>query len=109
VFPIWSFRRYKHNGRIKASFCIGICEERSCRREAAESPLPEAVARERLVKTTRQASWMFSGCCGNLWIVEISDDTVTACTSKSCVSSARYIDSPIQTPSLVTPTRDINE
>jgi hypothetical protein len=31
-------------------FCTGVYEERTCAREAEESPLLDAVARERLVK-----------------------------------------------------------
>jgi hypothetical protein len=43
---------------------MGGCEERTCTREAEESPLLEAAARERLVKT---AGWKrLSVCCGAL-------------------------------------------
>jgi hypothetical protein len=34
-----------------SQFCTGVCEERTWAREAEKSPLIEAVARERLVKT----------------------------------------------------------
>jgi hypothetical protein len=45
-------------------FCTGGCDKRTWAREAEESPLLEAVARERLVKT---AGWKrLSGCCGDL-------------------------------------------
>jgi hypothetical protein len=45
-------------------FFTGGCEDRTSGREAKESPLLEAVARERLVKT---AGWKsLSGCCGDL-------------------------------------------
>jgi hypothetical protein len=55
--------------------------ERTWMREAAESPLLEAVTRERLVKT---AGWKrLSECCGDLWIVEISDGAVIGCGSES--------------------------
>jgi hypothetical protein len=53
-------------------------------REAAESPLLEAVAKERLMKT-QQAGKRLSVCCGDFWIVEISGDAVIACSSKLCV------------------------
>jgi hypothetical protein len=64
-------------------FCTGRCEERTWPREAEESPLLEAVARERLVKT-QQAGRRLSGCCGDLWIVGIGDGSVIACSTKSC-------------------------
>jgi hypothetical protein len=51
------------------------CEERTSAREAEESPLLEAVARERLMKT-KQARKRFSECCGDLQSVEISDSAV---------------------------------
>jgi hypothetical protein len=39
------------NWGIRVQFCTGICEERTRAREAEESSLLEAAARERLVKT----------------------------------------------------------
>jgi hypothetical protein len=48
-------------------------------REAEESALLEAVARERLVKT-QQAAKRLSVCCGDLLIVEISGDAVFICS-----------------------------
>jgi hypothetical protein len=55
---MWSVARcYKQGTRlefgqltVKSQFCKGVCEERTWNREAKESPLLEAVARERLVK-----------------------------------------------------------
>jgi hypothetical protein len=52
----------------------GRLKDTTWSREAEESPLLEAVARERL-------SW----CCGDLRIVEINDSVVNACSSESCV------------------------
>jgi hypothetical protein len=61
---------------------MGGCEDRTLARVAEESPLLEAVARERLVKT----GWKRPrGCCCDLLIVEISDGVVSACSSESCV------------------------
>jgi hypothetical protein len=37
--------------QLSVEFCTGGCEERTWAREAEESPLLEAVTRERLVKT----------------------------------------------------------
>jgi hypothetical protein len=53
VFSMWSLPRYYKQGtRLELSqFCTGVCEERTWARQAEESPLLEAVARERLVKT----------------------------------------------------------
>jgi hypothetical protein len=65
-------------------FCMGDCEDRTWEREAEESPLLEAVAKEQLMKT-QQAGKSLSRCCGDLWIVEISGDAVKACNSESCV------------------------
>jgi hypothetical protein len=36
---------------LTVKFCMGGCEDRTRAREAEESPLLEAIARERLVKT----------------------------------------------------------
>jgi hypothetical protein len=48
----WSVPRcYKQGSKlIEREFCTGGCEERTSGREAKESQLLEAVARERLVK-----------------------------------------------------------
>jgi hypothetical protein len=51
---------------------------------AEETPLIEADARERPVKT-QQAGKMLSEYCGDLWIVDIDGRAVIACSSKSCV------------------------
>jgi hypothetical protein len=53
VFSMWSVPRcYKHGSRLVYSqFCTGVCEERTWGREAEESPLLEAIARKRPVKT----------------------------------------------------------
>jgi hypothetical protein len=40
-------------------------------REVGESPLSEAFARERLVKTL-QAGKKLSGCCSDLWILAVA-------------------------------------
>jgi hypothetical protein len=45
---------------VENEFCTGGCEERTLAREAEESPLLEAVAREWLVKT-QQAGKCLSG------------------------------------------------
>jgi hypothetical protein len=37
--------------QLRVEFCTGGCDDRTGGREAEESPLLEAVARERLVKT----------------------------------------------------------
>jgi hypothetical protein len=47
-----------------SQFCAGVCEERTCAREAEESLLLEAAARERLVKTAEWKS--LSWCCSDL-------------------------------------------
>jgi hypothetical protein len=65
-------------------FCsTGGYEDRTSAQEAEESPLLEPVARERLM--TQQAGKRLSGCCGDLWSVEISDGDVITCSSESCV------------------------
>jgi hypothetical protein len=50
---MWSVPRcYKQETVLELNqFPTGVCEERTWAREAEESPLLEAVARERLVKT----------------------------------------------------------
>jgi hypothetical protein len=50
---------------------MGGCENRTRAREAEESPLLEAVARERLVKT-QQAGKRLSGCCCDSWRLEVA-------------------------------------
>jgi hypothetical protein len=49
-------------------------------RKAEESPLLEAVARKRLMKS-QQAGKRHSGCCGDLKIVEINESAVITCSS----------------------------
>jgi hypothetical protein len=44
--------------------------------EAEEPPLVEAVIREQLLKTQQAGKRLSSGCCGDLWIVEIRSGTV---------------------------------
>jgi hypothetical protein len=53
-------------------------------REAAESPLLEAVGREQLLKI-QQAGKRLSDCCGDLYSVEISNSAVITCSSEWCV------------------------
>jgi hypothetical protein len=53
-------------------------------REAKESQLLEAVARQRLLKA-QQAGKKLSWCCGDLWIVEISSGAVSTCSSEWCI------------------------
>jgi hypothetical protein len=43
-----------------SQLCTGVCEDRTCASKAEESPLLEAVARERLMKT-QQAAKGFAG------------------------------------------------
>jgi hypothetical protein len=76
-------------------FWIRVAEGRTWEREAEESPLLEAVARNHW---RRQAGWKrLSGCYGELWIVHISGSTVITCSSE-CVKSSY----PIHTLSTVT-------
>jgi hypothetical protein len=75
VFSMWSMPRC-YNWEVWSvvslvEFFTGGCEERTWVREAEESPLLEAIAREWLVKTQQAGKWL-SRCCGDLWIVEIS-------------------------------------
>jgi hypothetical protein len=54
AFSMWSMPKgYKGKGaRLQLSrFCMEVCEERTSVHEAEESPLLEAAARKRLVKT----------------------------------------------------------
>jgi hypothetical protein len=54
--------------RESVEFCNGGCEDKIWVRKAEESPLLEAFARERLMKT--EYAWKrLSGCCGDLWTV----------------------------------------
>jgi hypothetical protein len=55
---------YKQGTRLELSqFCTGVCEEGTSAREAEESPLLEAVARERLVKTQQAGEDSFIVVC----------------------------------------------
>jgi hypothetical protein len=72
--------------------------------EAEESPLLEAVARERLVKIA--GCKRFSGCCGDLLIVEISDSAVITCSSESCCKVVNKSIHQSKTPSRVTHIRE---
>jgi hypothetical protein len=57
-----------------------VSEGTAWAREDEESPLLEAVTRERLLKT---AGWKgLSGCCGRLWSVKISGSAVITCSSE---------------------------
>jgi hypothetical protein len=51
--------------QLRVEFCTPGCEDRLKAREAEESPLLEAVARERLVKR-QQAGKRLSACAGDL-------------------------------------------
>jgi hypothetical protein len=53
VFSMWIVPRcYKERTKlVDSQFCTGVSEERTSAHEAEESPLLEAVARERLVNT----------------------------------------------------------
>jgi hypothetical protein len=64
---MWPVTRcYKQGTKlVDSEFRTGGCEERTWGREAEESPVLEAVARERLVKT-QQAGKRLSGCYGDL-------------------------------------------
>jgi hypothetical protein len=84
-------RCYKNGTRLELrQFCTGVCEEerqlegsrrseRTSAREADESPLLEAVARERLVNTKQAGKYLEDDVC----IVEISNSAVIACSSES--------------------------
>jgi hypothetical protein len=50
--------------QLRVEFCTGVRDDRTLAREAEESPLLEAVARERLM--TLQGGKMLSRCCGDL-------------------------------------------
>jgi hypothetical protein len=52
--------------QLSVGFWMGGCEGGTWAREAEESPLLEAVAREMLMRT-QQAGKKLSGCCGDLW------------------------------------------
>jgi hypothetical protein len=51
--------------QMRVELCMGGSENRTSAREAEESPLLEAVARERLMKT-KQAVQKLGECCDNL-------------------------------------------
>jgi hypothetical protein len=68
AFSVLSVPRCYKQGKVDLSqFTTRVCEERTSAREAEESPLLEAVARERLVKT------------------QISDGAVIDYSSESCL------------------------
>jgi hypothetical protein len=81
--------------RLIVEFCNGGCGDRTWAREAEESPLLEAVARERLVKT-QQAGERLSEYCGDLRSVEISDSAVITCSYEWSINQ-------FTNPSTVTP------
>jgi hypothetical protein len=61
---------------------MGGCDKRTWAREAEESPLLEAAAREQLLKTLQAGEHL---ACGDLWSVEISDSALIMCSSKWCI------------------------
>jgi hypothetical protein len=63
-------------------FCTGGCEDGTWALEAEESPLLEAVVRERLLKTLQAGEDLASS---DFWTVEISGGAEIACSSESCV------------------------
>jgi hypothetical protein len=65
VFLMWSEPRcYKQGTRLQLSqSCTIVCKDRTWAREAEESPLLEAVVRERLVKTVQAGEDL---ACNNL-------------------------------------------
>jgi hypothetical protein len=79
-------RRYKQGTKsVARQFCTVSCEDKTQAREGEESPLLEAAAGERLVKT-QQAGKDLAGTVIFL-IVEISGGAVITCNSKSlCIS-----------------------
>jgi hypothetical protein len=66
----------------QVQFCTGAWEERTWAHGAEESPLLEAVAREKLVKT-KQAGKSLAG--DNLWIVDIRRGAVITCIFETYV------------------------
>jgi hypothetical protein len=74
---------YKTRTRLVRQFCTRGCEDRTWACEAEESPVLEAVVTKRLVKR-QQAGKLLSGCCGDLWIADISGGAVIVCSSGSC-------------------------
>jgi hypothetical protein len=66
---------------VERQFCTGGCEDRTWEREAEESTLLEAVARERLVKTQQAGKSSAGGVvnCGDI------GGAVITCTYESCV------------------------
>jgi hypothetical protein len=79
---MWPVLRYYNQGSWSNEFCTEGCEG-TWEREAEESPLLEAVARECLVKTQQAGKGL--ACVGDLWIVEISGGAVITCTYELCV------------------------
>jgi hypothetical protein len=51
-------------GYLRVEFCTGGCQETTCAREAEESPMLEAIAREQPLKT-QQPGKKLSWCCGD--------------------------------------------
>jgi hypothetical protein len=83
-FSSWSVpRTYKGRQLGRPSpFCTGVCGEGTWAHVAGESPLLEAVAGERLVKT-RRAGGDLAGAVG------IDGSALIACSSESCVRLVR--------------------
>jgi hypothetical protein len=72
-------RCYKKGPKlVDRKLCTWCCEDRTWR---------ISTVRSRCQGTTEDiaASKRLSGCCGNLWIVEISDGAVITCSSEWCV------------------------
>jgi hypothetical protein len=93
VFSLWSVLRCYNGFGVVSSFQFSSIlygsvwrdEERTWACEAEESPLLEAVAMEWLAGKYTACRYRLSGCCGDLWIVEISSGAVIACSSESCI------------------------
>jgi hypothetical protein len=75
----WALQeRLRRDGAVVDSwqeFYTDGFDKRTWAREAEESPLLEAAARERVVKS-QQAARRLSWCCGFLWSVQLSDNAV---------------------------------
>jgi hypothetical protein len=75
MFSTWSgLRFYKQGTRLELSqFCTGVCEEGALASEAEDSPLLEAVPRERQVKT-QQTGKGLAGAVGfcELWSLAVA-------------------------------------
>jgi hypothetical protein len=85
LFSTWSVpRSYKLEVCSSVQLWDGGQTGMAWVRDAEESPLLEAVVRERVVNT-QQAGKKLCGCCGDLWIVEIRGRIVIACSAESCV------------------------